>query len=272
MPLTRKTPILTVDRFEKRYGDKVAVRNLTLTVEAGDIYGFIGHNGAGKTTLIRSIVGAQPFEGGSIDVCGVDVTVDPVAAKRQLAYVPDNPDIYTFMTGIQYLTFIADIFEVSADERAAILAELFGTSGPQVFIEPNLRCDYGFNVHFHGLAVVNYDCCFLDTSPIRVGAGAFIAPGCVLACAGHAVDPDQRAAGVQTSAPITLGENVWLGANVTVCGGVTIGDGSVVGAGSVVTRDVPSGVVAAGVPCRVIRPIDNRDRVEPFDPVTGSSS
>ena len=143
----------------------------------------------------------------------------------------------------------------AADERAAILAELFGTSGPQVFIEPNLRCDYGFNVHFHGLAVVNYDCCFLDTSPIRVGAGTFIAPGCVLACA-----------------PITLGENVWLGANVTVCGGVTIGDGSVIGAGSVVTRDVPSGVVAAGVPCRVIRPIDERDRVEPFDSVIGSSS
>ena len=153
----------------------------------------------------------------------------------------------------------------AAEERVAILADLLGTSGPQVFIEPNLRCDYGFNVHFHGLAIVNYDCCFLDTSPIHIGAGAFIAPGCVLACAGHAVDPAQRAAGIQTSAPITLGENVWLGANVTVCGGVTIGDGSVIGAGSVVTRDVPAGVVAAGVPCRLLRPIDERDRVEPYD-------
>lgn len=157
----------------------------------------------------------------------------------------------------------------AADERAAILGELFGTCGPQVFIEPNLRCDYGFNVHFHGLAVVNYDCCFLDTSPIHVGAGAFVGPGCVFACAGHAVDPAQRAEGIQTSAPITLGENVWLGANVTVCGGVTIGDGSVVGAGSVVTHDVPAGVVAAGVPCRTLRPIDERDRVEPFVPTDG---
>ncbi|OUO64189.1 ABC transporter ATP-binding protein [Collinsella sp. An268] len=129
MPLTRKTPILTVDRFEKRYGDKVAVRNLTLTVEAGDIYGFIGHNGAGKTTLIRSIVGAQPFEGGSIGVCGVDVTADPVAAKRQLAYVPDNPDIYTFMTGIQYLTFMADVFEVPRDVREERITSFAGRLG-----------------------------------------------------------------------------------------------------------------------------------------------
>ena len=103
-----------------------------------------------------------------------------------------------------------------------------------------------------------------DTSPINVGKGTFIAPGCVLACAGHAVHPEQRTEGIQTSAPITLGNNVWLGANVTVCGGVTIGDGSVIGAGSVVTRDVPAGVIAAGVPCRVLRPIDEHDRMTPL--------
>lgn len=116
--------ILKVRNFQKRYGEHVAVRDLSLTVEAGHIHGFIGHNGAGKTTLIRAIVGAQPFEGGSIEVCGHDVTRDPIAAKRALAYVPDNPDIYEFMTGMQYLAYLADIFEVPANDRAERIAAL----------------------------------------------------------------------------------------------------------------------------------------------------
>lgn len=116
--------ILSVRNFQKRYGDKIAVLDLSLTVEAGDIYGFIGHNGAGKTTLIRSIVGAQSFEGGVIEVCGHDVMRDAIAAKRALAYVPDNPDIYEFMTGMQYLAYLADIFEVPADQRARRIEEL----------------------------------------------------------------------------------------------------------------------------------------------------
>lgn len=156
------------------------------------------------------------------------------------------------------------------DARAALLSELFGTCNPRVCVEPPFSCDYGFNIHFHGFAFVNYGCSFLDTSPIDIGAGAMIAPGVVLSCAGHAVDPGQRAEGIQTSAPIRIGENVWIGANVVVCGGVTIGDGSVIGAGSVVTRDVPAGVVAAGVPCRVLRPIGEGDRVTPvslYEPV-----
>ena len=110
-------PVLEIANYEKRYGDKVAVRDLSLTVEPGDIYGFIGHNGAGKTTLIRSIVGAQAIDGGTITVCDHNVATEPVEAKRLLAYVPDNPDVYEFMTGIQYLTYIADIFEVPADAR-----------------------------------------------------------------------------------------------------------------------------------------------------------
>ena len=146
------------------------------------------------------------------------------------------------------------------ETRAEILGELFGTWHPRATVKPTFRCDYGFNVHFHGFALVNYNCTFLDTSPIHIGEGTFIAPGCVLACAGHAVDPAQRAEGIQTSAPITLGDNVWLGANVTVCGGVTIGDGSVIAAGSVVTRDVPPSTLAAGVPCRPVRAVGASDR------------
>lgn len=147
--------------------------------------------------------------------------------------------------------------------RAELLQQLLGTCHPLTFIEPSFRCDYGFNIHTHGLAVINYNCVILDTSPVHIGAGAFIAPGVCLACAGHALDPEQRAQGISTSKPITLEENVWIGANAVVCGGVTIGKGSVIGAGSVVTRDIPAGVVAAGVPCRVLRPLTEEDRIDP---------
>lgn len=119
-----RTPVLEVSHYQKRYGGNVAVADASLTVEAGDIFGFIGHNGAGKTTLIRSIAGVQPTDGGTIRVAGIDISRDPVAAKRLCAYVPDNPDVYDFMTGIQYLTFIADIFEVPAEARQRRIAKL----------------------------------------------------------------------------------------------------------------------------------------------------
>lgn len=119
-----EVPILAIDHYQKCYGETVAVRDISLAVEPGDIYGFIGHNGAGKTTLIRSIVGVQGIDGGSIRVCGIDVARDPVAAKRLIAYVPDNPDVYEFMTGIQYLTYLADIFQVPADVRTERITEL----------------------------------------------------------------------------------------------------------------------------------------------------
>ena len=103
----------------------------------------------------------------------------------------------------------------------------------------------------------------LDTSPVHIGAGAFLAPGVCLSCAGHSIDPAQRSSGISPSRPIALEEDVWIGANAVVCGGVTIGKGSVIGAGSVVTRDIPAGVVAAGVPCRLIRPVTEEDKIPP---------
>lgn len=148
--------------------------------------------------------------------------------------------------------------------RAAILKDLLGTYHPMTMIEPSFRCDYGFNIHIHGLAVINYNCVILDTSPVHIGANAFIAPGVCLACAGHALIPEQRSGGVETSKPITLEDDVWIGANATICGGVTIGSGSMIGAGSVVNKDIPAGVIAAGNPCRVLRIITEQDRIEPI--------
>ena len=122
-------PVLNVQHFTKKYGSKVAVNDLTLDVLPGDIYGFIGHNGAGKTTLIKCIVGAQPFEGGEIYVDGKNVVNDSIATKRLIAYVPDNPAIYEFMSGIKYLNYVADIFGVPAQdrvERITVLANRLG--------------------------------------------------------------------------------------------------------------------------------------------------
>ena len=118
--------VLEVRHFRKSYRDKVAVRDLSLSVAPGEICGFIGHNGAGKTTLIRSVVGAQPPTSGEVRVCGIDVWREPVAAKRRMAYVPDNPDVYDFLTGAQYLDLIADVFGVGTEERRRRAGELAG--------------------------------------------------------------------------------------------------------------------------------------------------
>ena len=151
------------------------------------------------------------------------------------------------------------------DKRQSLLQELFGECHPLTFIEPSFRCDYGFNIHTHGLTVINYNCVILDTSPVHIGENTFIGPGTCLACAGHAIDAKQRAAGVGTSGPITIGRNVWLGANVTICGGVEVGEGSIIGAGSVVTKNTPAGVIAVGNPCKVLRPITEEDKLQPMD-------
>lgn len=109
--------MLKIEHLTKIYGDKRAVDDLNLCIEAGEIYGFIGHNGAGKTTTLKSVVGILPFDEGTITVDGVSIKDDPLGCKRKIAYIPDNPDLYDFMTGIQYLNFVADIFGVDAEKR-----------------------------------------------------------------------------------------------------------------------------------------------------------
>lgn len=111
--------MLRIEHLTKTYGDKKAVDDLSLEILPGEIYGFIGHNGAGKTTTLRSVAGIQQFDEGDIRIHGISIRTDPLACKRQMAYIPDNPDLYDYMTGIKYLNFIADVFGVSAEERQA---------------------------------------------------------------------------------------------------------------------------------------------------------
>lgn len=110
--------MLNIQHLTKKYGDKKAVDDLSLHIAPGEIYGFIGHNGAGKTTTIKAVAGILQFDSGKITVDGISVKDDPISCKRKIAYIPDNPDLYDFMTGIKYLNFISDIFRVGEAERA----------------------------------------------------------------------------------------------------------------------------------------------------------
>ena len=111
-------PILSIEHLTKIYGDKKAVDDLSLTIEAGEIYGFIGHNGAGKTTTLKAVAGILAFDEGEIHINEKSVREKPLECKKELAYIPDNPDLYEFMSGIGFLNFIADIFGVSTEDRA----------------------------------------------------------------------------------------------------------------------------------------------------------
>jgi len=120
--------MLVIEKYTKSYGEKKAVDNLSLHIKSGEIYGFIGHNGAGKTTTIKACAGILQFDEGKIMVDGVSVKDDAISCKQKIAYIPDNPDLYEFMTGIQYLNFIGDVFQVEPkirSERIHKYADIF---------------------------------------------------------------------------------------------------------------------------------------------------
>ena len=124
--------MLQISHLSKSFGDKKAVDDLSLHIAPGEIYGFIGHNGAGKTTTLKSIVGIQQFDAGNITIGGRSIQEDPLGCKQMLAYIPDNPDIYEYMTGIKYLNFIGDIFRIPAADRKARIqkyGDLFELTG-----------------------------------------------------------------------------------------------------------------------------------------------
>lgn len=110
--------MLEIKNLTKRYGNKTAVENLSLSIKPGTICGFIGRNGAGKTTTLKSVCGILQFEEGEIYICGKSIKENPIECKKHMAYIPDNPDLYEFMTGIKYLNFIADVYSISVAERA----------------------------------------------------------------------------------------------------------------------------------------------------------
>jgi len=160
-----------------------------------------------------------------------------------------------------------DLSELRAAEQKEVLKELLGSVGERLWIRPPLRLDYGCNVYL-GNVSINFNCTMLDVAPIRIGDNVQIGPNVSFFTASHPLlakernaqfDENGRRYTLEYGKPITVEDNVWIGGGTIINGGVTIGHDAVIGAGSVVTKDIPAGVVAAGVPCRVIRPLTEED-------------
>ncbi len=147
------------------------------------------------------------------------------------------------------------------DKRNEIMRELFKSVGKNVWIEPDFRCEFGKNITIGDNVYINFGCVILDCGQVTIGSDTLIGPNVGLFSGNHTTDAEERAAGGLIPKPITIGRRVWLCGNVNVVPGVTIGDDTVIGAGSVVTHDIPSGVVAAGNPCRVLRKITEKDKI-----------
>ena len=144
-------------------------------------------------------------------------------------------------------------------KRDKVLRKIIGKAGKNVqFLQP-FYCDYGYNIEVGDNFFANYGCIFLDPNKITFGNNVMIAPNCVFSTAGHALDAKQRISGEEIALPINVGDNVWIGASVTVLPGVKIGSNTIIGGGSLVNKDIPDGVIAIGVPCKVLRKITPED-------------
>lgn len=177
-------------------------------------------------------------------------------------YLPSDPEIAKEQQ--QCLNLLYDFNQTRPTElkkREAMLKEMFAEIGDGCYIEPPFHANWGGrHVHFGNHVYANFNLTLVDDTHIYIGSHSMIGPGVIIATAGHPVLPILREQEYQYNAPIHIGSNCWLGAGVIVLPGVTIGDNTVIGAGSVVTKDIPSDVVASGAPCRVMRPIGERDK------------
>lgn len=147
------------------------------------------------------------------------------------------------------------------DKRKELMQRLFKSVGKNVWIEPDFRCEFGKNIIIGDDVYINFGCVILDCGQVSIGKGTLIGPNVGLFSGNHTTDAEERANGGLIPKPITIGDRVWLCGNVSVVPGVTIGNDTIIGAGSVVTRDIPSGVIAAGNPCRVLREITDKDKI-----------
>jgi len=153
--------------------------------------------------------------------------------------------------------------KLSPDEvhkQLELLKELLGSTGEKLHIEAPFRCDYGYNIYLGENFYSNFNLVILDCAPVRIGINALIGPDVGMYTAGHPLDPELRTQAYEFALPITIGDDVWMGGHVVINPGVTVGDNVVIGSGSVVSKDIPSNVVAAGNPCRVLREISEKDR------------
>lgn len=146
------------------------------------------------------------------------------------------------------------------EERNTILKDLLGSFKENFYFEPPFHCDYGYNISIGENFYSNYNCIILDCAEVKIGDNVMLAPNVSIFTAGHPLDAEKRNQGWEYAIPVTIGNNVWIGGNVVINPGITIGDNCVIGSGSVLTKDIPSNVLAAGNPCKVIREITEEDK------------
>ena len=146
------------------------------------------------------------------------------------------------------------------EKRNEIMENLFQSVGKDVWIEPDFRCEFGKNIVIEDNVYINFGCVILDCAKVQIGANTLIGPNVGIYPVNHLLDAEERINGGCYGKPVTIGKNVWLGGDVKVLAGVTIGDNTVIGTGSIVTKDIPSGVVAVGNPCKVVRKITEKDK------------
>ena len=147
-----------------------------------------------------------------------------------------------------------------AEKRQEIMKKLFKKVGERVYLEPNFTCEFGKNITLGNDLYINFGCTLLDCGQIKIGNNTLIGPNVSMYSANHSLDAEERIAGALIPEPITIGDRVWIGGGSIILSGVSIGDDTVIGAGSVVTKDIPSGVIAAGNPCKIIRKISEKDK------------
>ena len=151
--------------------------------------------------------------------------------------------------------------EEQKDYRVSLLKQLFGSTGEHIHIEPPFRCDYGCNIFIGDKFYANFDCIILDVAKVTIGKNCLFGPRVCVYTPCHPIDAGERNSGLEYGKAVTIGDNVWIGGSAVINPGVTIGNNVVIGSGSVVTHDIPDNVVAAGNPCRVIRPITDKDKI-----------
>jgi len=182
---------------------------------------------------------------------------DRTEKQKMLAderYLASDPELVALRQRARRLTRLYNqTREDELEARAALLSELLGGAGSDVWIEPPFYCDYGRYIFIGSGSFFNFGCVLLDCNTIHIGANTQFGPAVQVYTAYHPVDPAERLTDLELAAPVKIGNNVWVGGGAIICQGVTIGDNTTIGAGSVVTKNIPANVVAVGNPCRVIR-------------------
>lgn len=184
--------------------------------------------------------------------------------KMQQGLVYNDFDKDLFDRRVEAKKLFREYNQTTDDEvgrRRQLMQKLFKSVGENVWIEPDFRCEFGSNITIGDDVYINFGCVILDCGQVTIGQGTLIGPNVGLFSGNHAADADERVRGALIPKPIAIGSRVWLCGNVSVVPGVTVGDDTIIGAGSVVTHDIPSGVVAAGNPCRVLRRITEQDKI-----------